>query len=446
MRDPDGGLEFERTLVIRKLQQELGPSHFLSSDLAARWVAERRMVDYAVIGSLRIESPRVPFVSQPLEWCNAQLFDASLLTLGLQGEAVAAGYDAKDASAWNVIFEGCNPIFCDLLSFLPLRKRAWRAVGQYTRHFLMPLLASKRMGLRARDFFAISRDGLAPELASRLLGPSVYVTRYAPLFLAAQAPAHMGKTPTAPTEPVINHADIQRFRESLHASLAWMSSGVRPQNNKELKSVWLNYQESRHHYLGDSINKKRLVVGKWLQHVRPEWVADLGCNRGEFTELAAELGARVISIDADHDSIQYLYRATARKNAVHPVLASLDDLSGGRGWTGTEHPGLMERLHQQVDTVMMLALVHHLAVGLSIPLASVAAMAKSCTRSHAIVEFIDEGDPQLIALCAQRDRTPGEFSRARQRKAFIVAGFTIEEEVDLTPTRRSLALLRSVAR
>lgn len=439
MRDPDAALQFEATRVVRTLSHELGPGHFLHSALAARWVAECRLVDHTSTGSLTIESPRVPFVSQPLEWCDAQLFDAGQLTLDLQREAVVAGYDAKDASAWNVIFDGCKPLFCDLLSFQPLERRTWWAMGQYARHFLMPLLVSKRRGVRARDFFAISRDGLAPDLARRLLGPGAYFTRYAPLFLAAGATDSRSAAVSAASA---RRDDIQHFRESLHASLVWMSNGVRPARVPVSKSVWVGYEENRGHYAGDSLDKKKSTVGEWLRRLRSDWVADLGCNRGEFSELAAELGAHVISVDADHDSIQHLYGSTARRNAVHPVLASLDDLSGGRGWTGTEHPGLMQRLHKQVDTVMMLALVHHLAIGASIPLAAVAAMAKACTRSHAIVEFLDEDDPQLLALCAQRDRSPAEFSRSRQRDAFLSAGFSVEEEVDLAPARRSLALLR----
>jgi len=404
------------------------------------------MVGHTFAGPLRIESPRVPFVSQPLEWCNAQFFDAAHLTLNLQREAVVAGYDAKDASAWNVIFIGCRPIFCDLLSFQPLERRAWWAMGQYVRHFLMPLLASKRRGLNARDFFAMARDGLAPEQARRLLGFGAYFSRCAPLFVAAQGGDRRGKSPAARGTSSVDVADLQRFRDSLHASLAWMSDGVRPVSGATSRSVWVDYEGNRAHYAGDSLQKKKATVAEWLRRLQPRWVADLGCNRGEFSELAAESGAQVISVDADHDSVQHLYRTTAAKHSVHPVLASLDDLSGGRGWAGTEHPGLMQRLHQQVDAVMMLALVHHLAVGASIPLAAVAAMAKACTRSHAIVEFLDEDDPQLLALCGQRDRSTAEFSRARQRDAFVAAGFRVELEVDLAPARRSLALLRVGAR
>jgi SAM-dependent methyltransferase len=439
MRDPDGTLSVKQNCVVRQLAHEPDPAHFLHSPIAARWVAERRMVEFTSIDRLCIESPRVPFVSQPSEWCDAQLFDASQLTIDLQHEAVAGGYDAKDASAWNVIFCGCRPIFCDLLSFQPLERRAWWAMGQYARHFLMPLLVSKRRSFRARDFFAISRDGLLPDSALRLLGPGVYFTRYAPLFLAARATNRQGELLSA--SPA-SRADIQRFRERLHASLAWMSNGVRPAPLTESKSHWIGYEENRHHYAGSSFDKKKSTVGRWLRRLRPEWVADLGCNRGEFSELAAEAGAQVIAVDADHDSIQHLYLSTARRGEVHPVLACLDDLSGGRGWAGTEHPGLKQRLHKQVDTVMMLALLHHLAVGAAIPLTAVAMMAKDCTRSHAIVEFLDVDDPELVVLCAQRERSPAEFSRVRQREAFLSAGFIVEEEVDLIPARRSLALLR----
>lgn len=158
--------------------------------------------------------------------------------------------------------------------------------------------------------------------------------------------------------------------------------------------------------------------------------------------MAAEQGAHVVALDADHESIQQLYRTSAPHWHLYPVVAQLDDIGSGRGWAGDEHPGLAQRLHGRFDVVMMLALIHHLAVGASIPLSAVAAFARTCTRGWVIAELIDETDPQLASLCAQRQRTSGEFSAARQRAAFVDAGFRVEAEVDLFPAKRTLVLLR----
>lgn len=441
MRDPDASIRFEAAQVVRSLVAPLVNGHFLRSDLARRWVADRRLVDFAMPDPLSITSPRVPFVTHPFEWCDAQLFSAAQLSLGLQREAVDTGYDLKDASAWNVIFDGTRPIFCDLLSFLPLKDRRWWAMGQYARHFLLPLLVSRRRGLYGHQSFSVWRDGLPPTVARRLLGPTVFMTRYGPLLFGQSNPVRAHSAVQRP--PEASGGSAASFRSGLHTALDWMLAGVTPPASSR-RSVpgWSGYEDDRPHYTGESLSKKRATIGEWLTRIRPKWVADFGCNTGEFSKLAAEQGAHVVALDADHESIQQLYRTSAPHWHLYPVVVPLDDIGSGRGWAGTEHPGLAQRLHDRFDVVMMLALIHHLAVGASIPLSAVAEFARACTRDWTIVEFVDEADPQLTSLCAQRQRTGGEFSAARQRAAFVDAGFHVEAEVDLFPAKRTLVLLR----
>jgi SAM-dependent methyltransferase len=207
---------------------------------------------------------------------------------------------------------------------------------------------------------------------------------------------------------------------------------------------WSGYEDDRPHYAGESLRKKRAIIDEWLARIRPKWVADFGCNTGEFSRMAAEQGAHVVALDADHESIQHLYRTSAPHWHLYPVVAQLDDIGAGRGWAGIEHPGLAQRLHGRFDVVMMLALIHHLVVGASIPLSAIAAFARACTREWVIVELIDETDPQLVTLCAQRQRTSSEFGASRQRAAFVDAGFQVEAEAELSPAKRTLVLLRKV--
>jgi len=207
---------------------------------------------------------------------------------------------------------------------------------------------------------------------------------------------------------------------------------------------WAGYEQDRPHYCGDSLERKRNTVAEWLVRVKPSWVLDLGCNTGEFSRMAAERGAEVVPLDADHDSVERLYRSAPPNARLHPVVAPLDDIAGGRGWAGAEHPGLASRMSQRFDLVMMLALVHHVAIGAAIPLRAIAEFVRACSRGWAIVEFLDASDPQLVSLCQQRQRLPQEFTIERQRAAFLDAGFRLESEVALTPTERSLALLRAV--
>ena len=443
MRDPAAALQFEGVRVVRRLREPLSDEHFLRSDLAARWVDQGSLVPYRIEGVDAVVAERLPFISHPYEWCDSQLHRAAEFTLALQEEAVAAGYDLKDASAWNVLFSGTKPVFCDLMSFEPLRDRKWWAMGQFARHFLLPLALSKQRGFPGHRSFLAWRDGVPTDAARTMLGPGRFLTRYWPLAAGATSPdRNADSTETSDGDDV---ADIARFRGGLHASIAWMLKGCKPARTYAMASygTWANYTDERDHYQVDSMALKQNLVDTWLRCVAPGWVLDLGCNTGEFSRVALTNGAQVVAIDADHDAIQHAFdQAGADRAGLHLVLASLDDMAGGRGWAGREHAGLAERLEQRFDVVLMLALIHHLAIAVSVPLAEVAAFAARCTAKWLIVEFLDETDPQLRSLCRQRLRDPAEFSLDRQRAAFLAAGFQIEAEASLAPAHRRLALLK----
>jgi SAM-dependent methyltransferase len=332
-------------------------------------------------------------------------------------------------------------VFCDLMSFVPLAERKWWAAGQFARHFVLPLAVLGAQGQHARAAFQVSRDGMAPDVARRAMGWHRFLTRFWPMMAGSGGPSTLVVVPDA--EGPLSTTDLAavgKYRRGLHETLSWMVDGVRPRSAP--KSAWSRYRDHREHYPEGSVDAKRLFVHQWLSRTAPGWVLDLGCNTGEFSRLAADCGARVVAVDADHDAIQSLYSTLDGGSAIHPLISSLDDMSGGRGWCGSEHPGLMERLRGRFDAVLMLALIHHLIVSSAIPLTAVAAFVRQCTRRLAIVELIDEDDPQMRLLCSQRQRNPKDFGIVLQRQAFLDAGFLIEEEVVLEPGSRRLALLR----
>lgn len=437
MRDPAGKLEFHDKTVIRVLHRRSAADDWLHSQLAREWCSRGDMVAFELIDDLTIHAPRLPFVSQPSEWCDAQLFDAAKLTLALQEEAVASGFDMKDASAWNVIFDGCRPVFCDLLSFEKLTLKQWWAAGQFSRHFLLPLLLSRRRGFCGYESFLCWRDGV-PEVSARaMLGPSRFLTRYWPLMARGSGipedATSRDQQPPAPAGAVL------AFRKSLNGSLRWMLSGVDPASAPRRRTVWRDYVERRPHYTDADLQAKRQTIEQWLRSTMPSWVLDLGCNSGEFSRIALDTGASVVAVDLDHGAIERLYRAELPR--LYPLLVRLDDLQGGRGWAGREHPGLSQRLHQHTDLVMILALIHHLAIGAAVPLSAIAGFAASCSRRWCVVEVLAPDDPQVRSLCDQRRRSTEDFSIDHQLQAFGSVGFTVRARVRLPSGYRELVLL-----
>ena len=430
MRDPEGDLSMSPDWVYRRRKSAFDDGHFLRGAVAEEWVRNGRLVAYGFEDANVVKSPRVPFVSHPSEWCDQQLFDAAALTLDLAEALLKEQRELKDASAWNVIFDGCVPIFCDLFSAQDLKSKKWRAFGQFARHFLLPLTLSKHRGFSGYQSFRLWRDGLTPEMAANLLGWRRLFPRNA-LLLSQSTNAEQG---VAEHEGEPN----AQFSARLYSGLRWVLEGVAP---RAVRSQWGEYEDQRTHYDGSSLESKRTIVRDWMHQSAPERVIDLGCNAGEFSRIALEAGAMAVCLDGDHEAIQTLYRSSQGERRLFPVLANLDDLSGGRGWEANEHPALLVRMQSwNADLVLVLALIHHLLTA-SIPAARVASFVASITRRFAIVEFIDETDAQLALLCRQRGRAPSEFSIRVQREAFESAGFAVVDLIEIPGIPRQLALL-----
>jgi SAM-dependent methyltransferase len=316
------------------------------------------------------------------------------------------------------------------MSFQPITLQKWWAFGQFARHFLLPFAVSDQRGFKPHQIFSTFRDGIPPNVALQFLGLNRYLNRYWPLMLGSnlspdkseQLPSEQGKS---------LHTGLYGFSQ-------FLLNGAKPGQSN---SPWVDYTKIRHHYTVEASADKYQKVGEWLNNTKPKWVVDLGCNTGEYTKLAASMGANVIAVDLDHESIQKLVLSQCKANNIYPLISNLGDLAGGRGWFGDEFPSLMKRLHQQANVVMLLALTHHLAISESISFQKIAQMTFHITSEFAIVEMIDETDPMALHLCSLRQRNPNDFSLATQMAAFNEF-FTIVSIYPIPNTHRTLCLLK----
>lgn len=443
MRDPAGRIEFDGSWVIRRLNAPAGKGHFLHSALAARWVARGDLIAYEWLDDSTLSSPRLPFVTHPSEWAEPQFHAAAALTLRMQAEAVGEGWDLKDASAWNIVFDGLRPVFVDLLSFEPLQNKLWLAAGQFARHFLLPLVLAKHHKLEARRCMQLWRDGVPPETARKMLGPNRFLTRYWPLMAEGKGPKDANLQPHTVPGTTPARVEIQRFRAGLQQGFEWMLQGVAPVCLFTRNTPWGQYEEERAHYHEAVLEHKRQTVATWLGEIRPRWVLDVGCNAGEFSELAVAAGAKAICWDGDSLALAKLCHRQAGDVNYHPILSAVDDAPAGRGWMGTEYPGLMTRLNQQVDVVLMLAVIHHLAIAGSVRLVDVFAFAKAASARWVLVEMLSDTDERVMQLCLQYGRNAAEFTLSKQYEAALDAGLAVVKKASCNDDgTRQLALLQ----
>lgn len=396
---------------------------------------EERPLDLAATTSAyRVIEPRpVPFISHPYEWAFGQLRDAALTTIEIQKRALDRGLTLKDASAFNIQFEGSRPVLIDSLSFERYREGTpWVAYRQFCQHFLAPLALMAYLDVRLVRLFERYIDGIPLDLTSTLL-PARTRLRPSLLFhihLHARSISRYGDRPAS--------AEVASKRVSKTGLLGLLSSlegATRKLSWNPRRTEWHDYETS-HAYGDESRNHKERIVEEYLSAIGPRVVWDLGANTGAFSRIAARAGARVIALDDDAGAVELLYEQMKAEGetAILPLYIDLSNPSPSLGWAHRERRSLVERASG--DAVLALALVHHLAIGNNVPLPRVAEFLASLAP-HLLVEFVPKSDPQAGRLLAAREDVFPDYHRDGFEMAFA-EHYDIIDGRDVTGTERRI--------
>jgi SAM-dependent methyltransferase len=410
-RDPAGSLRITGERVLRTvLPQYAGESlRFLQSDLARRLVAEGHLVQTTVLSAepgkpLQLEHPRVFFPSYPWEWTPGQWVAAAELTLELCNQALREGWILKDATPLNILFDGARPVFVDVLSVERRDPRSplWIAYGQFARTFLLPLAAYKLLGWPLSSTMN-RRDGYEPvdlypylSRVERWSAPLRSLVTI-PYLLEKKKKGSAGAGPKFQQQPEVASDVLARnlrgFGKTLHA--------LEPRGRD---SRWSDYQTAADHYTDQQRGEKQAFVERAMQSLKPTSVLDIGGNTGQYSRVAASVGARVIAWDTDVASSDLSWRqARSAGLSILPLIADAARPTPAVGWRNTESLTLLERAQDRFDCVMMLGIIHHLLLADQIPMAEIVALLVSLTRRWAIVEWVPKTDVRYIDLCRGRD-------------------------------------------
>ncbi len=391
------------------------------------------------------EHARVFFPSFPYEWPAEMLLAAGRVTLELAQESLSEGYGLKDATPYNVLFRGPQPVFIDVLSFE--RREAgdpvWKPYAQFVRTFVLPLLVNQRWGIRLADVFTTRRDGLEPEEVYRLCGPvqkclpPVLSLVSLPTWLSRKANHADNSLYQSPT---LGDPDKARFiLQSLFHRLRKALEALQPKPQRE--SVWANYMSS-HSYSEAGFAGKQQFVEKVLQEFKPQRVLDLGANTGHFSALAAQAGAQVVAVDSDPACAGAIWRLAHEKRLdILPLVMDVGRPSSGLGWRNRECAPFLERATNAFDLVFMLAVIHHLLVTERVPLKEIVSLAADLSRDLVILEYVSPQDSMFRRLTRGRDHLHADLNpevfeqECRQR-------FDIVRSAPVPDTSRRLYLLR----
>jgi hypothetical protein len=413
----------------------------------------RSLVDERkVVATERVEGPpeidgdwaaflrheRVPLISYPYEWTFAMLRDAALLQIEVTRRALADGCITKDATAYNVQFDGTRPVFIDVGSFEPVQAgEPWPGYRQFCEHFLNPLVLQSVAGVPFQPWLRGSIRGIAPADVAPLIRGRHRLDRRLLVHVRMHARAQRRYDDRDPGDvrrelqqagfgPKIVDAQLRNLGAAVE-SLAWKGD----------ESTWSGYSE-RSHYDDADLTAKTELVERSVREVAPRVVLDLGANDGRFSSVALDAGAsRVVAVDSDALVVDRLYQHLRRsgEERITPLLLDLADPSPGAGWRSRERPGFFDRVRP--DLVLCLAVVHHLALTDTVPFPGIVELLADLD-APLVVEFPHRDDPMVTRLLA-RKRT-GLFDHYDQPQWVEALGarFTIDEKVALPSGRRTL--------
>jgi ribosomal protein L11 methylase PrmA len=442
-RDPSGFV-FRRNgtlyrLVARSYQAEY--DLLISSGLydtlvkSGLLVAHREVVLTGLSDAYRVLEPEViPFISYPYEWCFSQLKDAALATLAIQKQAMEFGMSLKDASAYNIQFRDNKPTLIDTLSFEPYREgEPWIAYRQFCQHFLAPLALMSHTDIRLSQLLRVYIDGIPLDLASRLLPGSTKLS----LTLGAHIHLH-ARSQQRYADKAVRPVGRQMSKLAFQGIISSLETAVKSLNWKPAGTEWAEYYDETNYSAAAFAEKERLV-SDFLARVKPGLVWDLGANTGRFSRIASRQGILTIATDIDPAAVErnYLDCRQSGEKCLLPLVLDLANPSPAIGWQNRERVSFIER--GPADAVLALALVHHLAIGNNLPLASVAEFLARAGR-HLVIEFVPKSDSQVQRLLATRkDIFPGYSREALE--AVFAGRFEIREQARIGDSERTLYLM-----
>lgn len=441
-RDPSGFVFRHEGILYRQVNSRYRDDydHLLSSELYDRLVSDGLLIPHEEVSlpaprpdsAYRVIRPaEVPFISYPYEWCFSQLKDAALALVRIQKISLDYGMSLKDASAYNVQFLDGRPVLIDTLSFERYREgQPWVAYRQFCQHFLAPLALMAYRDIRLNRLLSVFIDGVPLDMASAML-PSrtrLSFSLLSHIHLHARSQRHYADRTEGVGNRKMGRLSLVGIIDSLESAtrkLKWRSGGTE----------WADYYEQTS-YSPEAFQSKKRIVATMLERISPENVWDLGANTGEFSRLASDRAIPTIAFDIDPAAVDRDYLRAVGNGETHilPLVFDFTNPSPAIGWENSERMSLAER--GPCDTVLALALVHHLAISNNVPLSRIAAfLSRIC--SNLVIEFVPKDDPQVQRLLATREDIFSDYSQQAFEREFGQY-FSIHEHLPVQDSSRVL--------
>ena len=447
-RDPSGFVFHHNQVLYRQINEQYQDTYLqlIDSGLYDTLVEKHLLIQHvdahipapAPDQAFKVIQPEpVEFISYPYEWSFNQLKDAALTTLKIQSIAIKYGMSLKDSSAYNIQFYRGRPVLIDTLSFESYQAgKPWAAYRQFCQHFLAPLSLMVYRDIRLSELLKSYIDGLPLDLASRLLPLRTRLNLSLLLHIhlhASSQKRYAGKMPD--TRRSVSQSAFLGLIESLQSAVKRLKYSGNDRG-------WAGYYQDEHSYPSSGLAHKQQLVEEYLAFIQPKTVWDLGANTGLYSRLACDAGANTIAFDFDPVAVDlnYQYVKSKKETTLLPLVQDLTNPSPAIGWQSRERSSLFDRAN--ADTILALALLHHIAIANNVSLDQLATFFQRLAR-WLIVEFIPKEDPQVQRLMVAREDIFPDYTVEGFESAFS-RYFTIHRAETIQESSRRLYLMERI--
>ena len=396
-------IENEDGFIFRELSPEYLShyNHFKSSGLAEELLKKNLLIPFEETqdsaGQVILKAKKIPFVSYPYEWTFTQWKEAALLTLKVQYQALKLGMILKDATPFNIVFDGCKPVFVDISSFEIYREgEPWKAFKQFSENFYIPLLLVKYFDAVGNQVYQSNIAGIPLSKGLALLPAKVYFNFNTLLYLVlpGNMRKHLKDKQGAEQSKKITAKSLMQFSDQLFLNISKLKQN-------KIQTKWNDYYDRNtdEKYLLE----KEQVIKDWIGvNYQNKVLIDFGCNTGNFSKLAAGNVHSVIAFDEDVRSVDEFYNACRQNklNNIFSFTANISQPAPAVGWNNEERESLKKRLHGDIG--LALALIHHLAITNHINFDMMTDFFANCC-DEMIIEFVPKEDAKVQLLLASRE-------------------------------------------
>jgi len=177
-------------------------------------------------------------------------------------------------------------------------------------------------------------------------------------------------------------------------------------------------------------------IAEFSRAAAAECAWDLGCNTGLYSEILLRNDTKlVVGFDFDVQALETaVERASSKNLQLLPLFSDAANPSPAQGWAEAERQGISSRA--AADALIALALVHHLAIGRNIPLASVLQWIVGLAP-RGVIEFVPKSDPMVERMMRFREDIFADYSK-EGFETTLRAKADIVRILELSPGGRTL--------